>query len=297
MLKTALLALVATGTLAAGLTVQSSQSASTALYGKQAIRATVSVQMLGGEATQFTLDLSKPGSAKIDSPTMLEVTDGTTMTVLDKKANTYTKSDFSEPALAGWLLKPESYFWDAFFQKDPAKLIATETGAKSRKVRGVDVNAVTVTLPNKATAELYIDPKLGVVRGYTYSSDGKQWIVWATKIETADKPLDQGMFAFVAPDGATEAKPMADAGWDSVAGIFKANCMPCHGAPAKARLDFRAYETTVPNRSIKAGDSANSQLVKSIKGTGGKSMPPGGPQLSDADIAKIVAWIDAGAKK
>jgi mono/diheme cytochrome c family protein len=47
---------------------------------------------------------------------------------------------------------------------------------------------------------------------------------------------------------------------------------------------------------VVANKSAESKLVKAIKHESGvKAMPPGG-KLSDEDIAKIVAWVDGGAK-
>ena len=54
-------------------------------------------------------------------------------------------------------------------------------------------------------------------------------------------------------------------------------------------------------RAVIPGNSADSALVKSLKGdppfngTGFARMPPGGPFLPDADIAFIARWIDDGA--
>ena len=50
-------------------------------------------------------------------------------------------------------------------------------------------------------------------------------------------------------------------------------------------------------RAIQPGDSEHSRLMDMVTGKGGKFMPPSGPHLSDAEIAKLREWIDGvGAK-
>jgi hypothetical protein len=43
---------------------------------------------------------------------------------------------------------------------------------------------------------------------------------------------------------------------------------------------------------VTAGNGANSSFYRTVNSG---SMPPGGPKLSATDLAKIKAWIDAGA--
>jgi len=77
--------------------------------------------------------------------------------------------------------------------------------------------------------------------------------------------------------------------------LFEKSCYSCHGAAnqsAGLRLDSR---DGVIGKVIKPGDSANSELYKRVAGlSSGPRMPMGG-KLASADIAKIKAWIDAGA--
>lgn len=82
--------------------------------------------------------------------------------------------------------------------------------------------------------------------------------------------------------------------------IIELNCLGCHSGPkAKEGFDVSSYDSmmkgTEHGPAIEAGNSANSLMMKAIKGDGAKKMPPGGT-LTDDEIAKIAAWIDAGAE-
>jgi len=88
--------------------------------------------------------------------------------------------------------------------------------------------------------------------------------------------------------------------------IFTAHCAACHIATHLANLDLGTYQgllkggNIVSGPIIKAGNHKGSVLWQ-ITGTtgpypGGNRMPLGGPYLSTAELAKITAWIDQGAK-
>lgn len=82
----------------------------------------------------------------------------------------------------------------------------------------------------------------------------------------------------------------------SVEPVFTANCAKCHADGGKAGLDVRSADTINKSGAVVAGKAGQSKLVIAIKHeAGAKEMPPGG-KLSDADIAKVVAWVDGGAK-
>ena len=99
---------------------------------------------------------------------------------------------------------------------------------------------------------------------------------------------------------ASTQKPTADFQHD-VLPIFSAHCSPCHtGTQSAGGLSFANLEGLVKGgdsgKSIIAHDSSASILVQPILGSGGKPrMPMGFKPLSDEDVAKIRAWIDAGA--
>ncbi|HKA05639.1 MAG TPA: c-type cytochrome [Gemmataceae bacterium] len=77
--------------------------------------------------------------------------------------------------------------------------------------------------------------------------------------------------------------------------LLTEKCGNCHGAKKpKKGIDYvTSYETTM--KTVRAGKPDESRLYKSLAGKGGKPMPPKKP-LSEDEIAKVKAWIAAGAK-
>lgn len=78
--------------------------------------------------------------------------------------------------------------------------------------------------------------------------------------------------------------------------LFRKSCETCHGSKVQSaglRLDSL---TPALSKSVVPGNAAASELYKRVAGLGtGQRMPLGG-KLSDAEIAAVKAWIDAGAK-
>ncbi len=82
--------------------------------------------------------------------------------------------------------------------------------------------------------------------------------------------------------------------WDNTIGaLFQSTYTTCHGLAATAGLNFTTYSNDMKGSAsepvILSGDSVNSLLVK--KQEAGEH--PG--QFTPEEIAKIIAWIDAGA--
>jgi mono/diheme cytochrome c family protein len=71
-------------------------------------------------------------------------------------------------------------------------------------------------------------------------------------------------------------------------------CGRCHGSKKpKKGIDVTSYDTTM--KIVKAGKPDDSRLLKSLTANGARQMPPKSP-LADEQIAKVKAWIAAGAK-
>ena len=86
--------------------------------------------------------------------------------------------------------------------------------------------------------------------------------------------------------------------------IFKANCYRCHGGfnhrgglniQTRAGMLKGGHDGAV----LVPGDAAKSLLVRLIRHEGPSNdpmpMPPKSPKISDADIATITRWVNAGA--
>jgi formate dehydrogenase gamma subunit len=83
------------------------------------------------------------------------------------------------------------------------------------------------------------------------------------------------------------------ASWNSGIGqLFQDNCGACHGSGAIGGLNVTTYADAMKGGTngamIKAGDADGSILIKKMQGGHAKV-------FADADLAKIVAWIKAGA--
>ncbi|HVT14279.1 MAG TPA: c-type cytochrome domain-containing protein [Fimbriimonadaceae bacterium] len=95
-------------------------------------------------------------------------------------------------------------------------------------------------------------------------------------------------------------KPVKKVPFSTVAPIFK-QCVGCHmGAHPKHGLDLTSYASLMKGdkegKVVVPGKPASSRLSKAVHRKGAAAMPPMGP-LSAGDVAKIDAWIAAGAKE
>ena len=100
---------------------------------------------------------------------------------------------------------------------------------------------------------------------------------------------DHAILAASAPNFATDVAP-----------ILEKNCLACHSSSEhKGRLVLESYETLMQGgkhgREVVANDAASSRLVEMLEGKINPQMPVDADPLSDSDITKIKAWIDAGA--
>jgi uncharacterized membrane protein len=87
----------------------------------------------------------------------------------------------------------------------------------------------------------------------------------------------------------------------SIQEIFDARCTSCHGAQNPPEgLSLTSYDSVMKGGEhgavVKAGAPADSLLVKMIRGTDGKRMPPKGDPLTAEQIETIEHWIADGAK-
>ena len=262
-------------------------------------KAKVTVQEVGGASTVVDVAYVKPNLLRIETAQTLIVSDGETMTVLNKAKNEYTQQPVTKDLVLEQAMQPSVWGWASFLQPDTAKLIKIAEAGRQRKVRGVDVSVATATLvEDESSATFFIAPKTGVARGFTLKLKEKQWVVWADSVETSQAGLEAGLFVFEAPEGAELVVPVVEPTWGNVKEILNSNCMPCHGQRRTSGVDVRTYESLTRSRAIVPRNPDSSRLFRAIKGTGRTvRMPRGRSPLSDADIKLIEDWITAGAEK
>ena len=81
--------------------------------------------------------------------------------------------------------------------------------------------------------------------------------------------------------------------------LQKSTCYDCHDGSdgAKVKGKFNLMDPESVKKMVTAGDDANSELIGRLTDAS-DPMPPAfkGDMLSTDDVAKIKAWIKAGAK-
>jgi len=267
--------------------------------------ATLHVVKNGGESMVYNIDYARGLKYRIDTPTTLEISDGKTLTILNKKANTYTQTD---PESRTEFLKPTKEdaiaAYEGFFNP---KAFATATGINdqgSKQIEGTKSEVYEITFPKSETMYLYIEPTTGLASGVQITRPDTQIVSISTKVNATTNPLPDSTFAFVPPTGATKVvlTPGTTAtGYAAVDQIFQNNCVKCHSDAGRhsGGLSLSTYASLMKGGSggseIVAGNPEQSTLYQYISGALTPRMPRNASPLSDSDIKVVYDWIKAGA--
>lgn len=306
-------ALIAALPIAVGATLLQSPAASVKahsekLLGGKSLTVKYTLQEIGGSPIEKTAILGKPNRLRIESASQLTISDGKTLRILNKKSNEYL--EMPAPNEPDKSMQNDTWLWTAFFNPKFGDSIGNSKAGKVRKIKGVSVREVEVTLAKNpgTTATLLIDDSLGIARGMIWRETAPkafEMVIFADEI-VLDKEPDEKLFAFVPPDGAKKV----DAGtssapdtptWQQVSAIFMGNCTGCHGSRmARGGLSLSSYESAMAGgrsgKIIVPGDVSASRLMQHLYGKGRAQMPPSG-KMPDSVIQKIEKWIAAGAAK
>jgi len=271
------------------------------LAAAKAVQVHVTVQEVPGATEELSVVLAREGKYFVDSPSHLTVSDGKTVTFLDKKANTYTQRPVGDTVLADLNSEVSTWVLMPFFEKESAKLFSSGTKKGSRKVAGTESDEVAVVTPEGDQGSIYIAKGSGIATGFQLTREGKSYVVLLKEAKLDGEDVADSQFAFVAPEGATKeaeaTEEMGAPGWATVSPIFKKSCMPCHGEQKADGIDLRTYSSTMASKTVVPGNAASSRLVKSLRGQIQPRMPQGRPPLPEATIKVVEKWISAGAKQ
>ncbi len=247
------------------------------------------IQKLGGGVEKASILYAKGGMFKIDTATTMTESDGKTIWIFNKGANTYSEI----PASLAPTKENFVWAWAAFFNPDALKGTKEYVMKGSRTLRGAAVSEFSAKMANNKEFTLYLDTKTGVARGFGNS----EAIILATgDIVIGKTAMEAKDFMFVAPAGVTKVEPPVPdkVTFKMVKAILQANCLPCHSSSnMKANLSVDTYDGVM--RKVKEGMPAMSGLFTSVTGTK-PSMPQGRAPLSKDDVDNIEIWIKAGAK-
>lgn len=167
-----------------------------------------SVSVVGGSRSNYHVVLAKPDKAMIETPTNTYIADGETLTVYDKKRNTYFVKDQNKDTMREILEAYEVSIWNSFFDAKTYDKAVRTTNDGPRNRRGETLNTVSAQLDAEGDykLKLHLSEKDNLVRQaeITTNESGKsvRRVLSVTKISTSVPTED--MFIFNAPTDATE---------------------------------------------------------------------------------------------
>lgn len=269
---------------------------SKALKDAKAFSVAYTIQVLPGAPADYRLVLAKGGMFKLESPAKLIVSDGKTVSELDKASNTYTEGPADKAWFEAMLVKPETWVWAAFGTEQFKGL--KNADARTRRVlRGIAATDVTLWMTDGRILHLYLDPKLGFARGGSIKTERGEWLILAKEAKVMAE-ADGSEFVFTPPAGATKAEPAKapETTFASVAPILRSNCLPCHSSSNRAGgYDATSFQSTL--RRVSPGNPDSSVLYQYLTGAKQPQMPYKKPPLGATELGTIRGWIAAGAKQ
>lgn len=179
------------------------------LFEAQSLSANMTYQRIGGTPSAIKVDLAKPAMVRIDRGNELIVADGNTITVLDKKANSYYKAPQSPSEIAKYFSEDELNLLAAFFDANAYSKFAKVADAGTKNRKGTTLNVVEAQVDQRGfkKATYYVDPASGLARQVEYVfTDGPQPVrmLLDTKEISVGTEANASLFAFKAPEGSKE---------------------------------------------------------------------------------------------
>lgn len=269
-----------------------------ALKSAPGVDLTVSLQPLEGAPSTYTIKFAKPNRFFFEGGDVKMISDGTNVFRYSKSSNTYTQEPLT--SVAKLSLDPRLWVWSPFFDAPAFVNLSSVRAGKTKTLRNVPIREVETEFADGKKAVFYMDDALGFARGASVTvPSGGSYIAFATQAAKKTYPEDDATFKFVAPPGAKKATGSPAAGpvvrFAQISSILNANCLPCHSAAQRrGGVDLTNFAGVV--RIVKPGDPNNSPLIQYVTGQRQPRMPMGRGPLPQADIARLSAWIKAGAK-
>ena len=208
-LTAAALAVVGFNQAAGGMDTLKSHMA--ALNKAESVKATYTVQPVGGAATSYSVQLAKPNLAKIEKPNTTIILDGTNIWFYDKKDNSYYKKAATAASINGLFATEELAMWQPFFNADAIKGIGTAKALPNKTRKGVEFKVVEATLKGKdgESVTFYINPTDSIARQAELTSnlDGQKTVrLVDTKSLELNKANDATLYAWNPPADSKEIR-------------------------------------------------------------------------------------------
>ncbi|MDI9641366.1 c-type cytochrome domain-containing protein [Kamptonema cortianum] len=267
------------------------------------VELTLTATEIGGAAAQHSLIATPQGQMRWETPAALIIVNGQTKWTLDKSSNTYTEESADAAAAKAAISLDPVWLYAAILDQDWEKSIIDMKAGRERKLSGIPVQefqTIVKTAIGQRSMTLMLSTEDKTIRGAILPSaqpGGPDTIVIINEVSW-NKALKADQFTFSPPEGSkkiepgqVKAVPAAEA-----LSVLRRECSNCHGANAQqagVRLD--SYEAVMGSSVVVPGNAEASRVIRALKGTGAKPMPPG-RKIVQTDIDKVAGWIQAGAK-
>jgi outer membrane lipoprotein-sorting protein len=179
------------------------------LVDSKTLSADVTVFDISGGQSVYTLKLEKPNKVRLVRGTETIVADGSTVTVFDSKANTFYKKPQTEDELKVILSGDQMKLFAGFFKTTALKPYSTTDGA-TRSLGGEQVTEINAKFDKTGkTNYTFYAGKDGLVKRAQLeakSDKGNKRMIFTAKNVMINGSVASDLFAFKAPNGATEVK-------------------------------------------------------------------------------------------
>jgi len=171
-----------------------------ALTAADQLSATYRVTKVGGAAEKYTVQLTRPNKARIESPTQILVADGSNVTIYMKADKTFFKKAQTDEVLKGLFADKSLRLWLPFFDAQALKDAAVKDGQEKRGMK-------TASGSYAGTAVTFFADKTdGLIRQAQF--DEKKLNQVETSILNTEAIVLKGnadtLFSFVPPTGSKE---------------------------------------------------------------------------------------------
>lgn len=181
---------------------------SKALQSADSLNANYTVQAIGESSERYSVDLKKPNLLRVETPTQVFVSDGKSLTTLDKRDGVYFKQPASAATLSG-IFSPEPLnVWAGFFNPKALSPVASKS-LGSRVRGGSNLDAVEATFDSGANRVVtyFLDPTDKVARQAVIElkkGGTKTSLVVNAKDLQVGGPISPDAFVFKAPANGRE---------------------------------------------------------------------------------------------
>lgn len=179
------------------------------LNAAKSLTASYTVQILGGAPSDYSITLSKPNLARVDTPKVLAVADGSNITYFNKQDKTYYKEPQTDEALANLFTQEDGRIWLPFFRTGALSGLKDVKYDGPVTKRGIQLTKLEAVLDpsGKRSTAIYLDSDSLPRQQEITQADPRgnsTLLLFARDLQVGDQPIALDKIAFKAPDGARE---------------------------------------------------------------------------------------------